>query len=125
MVQLDPHSQCIQPCDISLDGYDIHLGWRFPWGRCKHRKFPLCVLLESDGISLVTADVWIFLGVVGTHSACLALMPLARGLSLSPRGNAMGNASRPQSALRRHREGQFPVGAFIIIIIGVIIGDFA
>ena len=47
----------------------------------------------------IAADVRIFLGVVGTHSACLALMPLARGLG--SRENAMGNASRPQSALLR------------------------
>ena len=79
----------------------------------------LVSLLESDGISLVTAHVWIFLGVVGTHSACLALMPLARGLG--SRENAMGNASRPQSALLRAPRAIFLWALFFIIIIG----DFA
>ena len=59
----------------------------------------------------------------GIHSACLALMPLARGLG--SRGNAMGNASRPQSALLRAPRAIFLLALFIIIIFGVIIGDFA
>ena len=65
--------------------------------------------------------MWVvFLGVVGTHSAFLALMPLARGLS-------------PHGETRVELRARFyaPLGLFscwrffFIIIFGVIIGDFA
>ena len=117
MVQLDPHLQYIQPCDISLDGYDIHLGWRFPWGGVNTENFSFVSYWNQ------TTLPWGYGGCVDFSWGCGYPQRVPR--AHAPRGLGPHGETRVELRARFYAmyatEGYFPVLAFFLFFIGVLL----